>query len=148
MRRTALAVTLALTVVASASAGPSKAVVVKAAYNKELKETILVDGAGRTLYLDTADYPRNTSSCVAIGQGCPQIWPALRPPATAGTGVKASLLGTTVDGKQVSYNGHPLYYFHGGHGLGAPDTKAGQVNGFAVYQVWWAVSPKGTAIKK
>ncbi len=148
MRRIALAAGVALILAVPAGAAPSKAVVVKAVYNAYLKATILVDGSGRTLYLDTADHPRNTSSCAAIGQSCPTIWPALKPPASTGPGVKASLLGTTTDGKQVSYNGHPLYYFHGGQSYGAPDRKPGQVNGFGIYQVWWAVSPKGTAVKK
>src|SRR5438105_3506342 len=47
MRRTALAVALALIVAASASAAP-KAVAVQAAYNKALKATILDDGRGLT----------------------------------------------------------------------------------------------------
>jgi hypothetical protein len=48
----------------------------------------------------------------------------LKPPASAGRGAKPSLLGTTTD------------------------SKAGEVNGFGIYQVWWPVSPKGTAVKK
>jgi hypothetical protein len=43
---------------------------------------------------------------------------------------------------QVTYNGHPLYYF-------AEDTKAGQTNGQGVNAFgakWFVVSPSGKAI--
>jgi len=146
MRRTALAVALALTVAASASAAP-KAVAVKAAYNKALKATILVDGRGLTLYVWTADIPKNNSVC-DTDPSCTKLWRPLAPPATAGTGVKPSLLGTSTDGKAVTYNGHPLYFFRGGAGVGPADKKPGQLNGQGVYQVWFVVTPKGTLIKK
>ena len=63
----------------------------------------------------------------------------------AGTGATAGLLGTTTrtDGKvEVTYAGHPLYYF-------IKDTKAGDttgqgVNGFGA--LWWVLSPAGKAI--
>ena len=100
--------------------------------------TILVDGAGRTLYLFTKDSP-GTSTCTG---GCLALWPPLLGTATAGTGVDASLLGTLTrpDGKtQVSYKGMPLYYW-------ARDTAPGQTNGQGVQGVWWVVSPQGTPI--
>jgi predicted lipoprotein with Yx(FWY)xxD motif len=59
-----------------------------------------------------------------------------------GTGVKASLLGTTTrsDGNpEVTYNGHPLYYYAG-------DRKAGDTNGQDLNQFgapWYVVSPAG-----
>jgi Secreted repeat of unknown function len=72
---------------------------------------------------------------------------ARRPPQR-GAGVNASLLGTTKDRKQVTYNGHPLYYFHDGRSIGGlPDKKPGQVNGQGVIYAWYVVSPKGNAIK-
>ena len=92
---------MAMILAVPAGAAPSKAVVVKAVYNAYLKATILVDGSGRTLYLDTADNPRNTSSCAAIGQSCPTIWPAIgsfeiRHHATSG--VRRGACGTYTDG--------------------------------------------------
>jgi len=146
MRRIALAAGLALALAVPAAAAPSKAVVVEAAYNKALKATILVDGSGRTLYLWTADNPRNNSVC-APDPGCAKYWPPLKAPATAGPGVKASLLRTTTDGKVVTYNGHPLYHFAGYTGVGPPDKKAGQINGQGAFVVWWVVSPNGAPIK-
>jgi predicted lipoprotein with Yx(FWY)xxD motif len=65
----------------------------------------------------------------------------------AGSGVRASLLGTTkrTDGKkQVTYNGHPLYYFAG-------DSSPGAATGQGLEQFgarWWVVSPAGRAIKR
>jgi predicted lipoprotein with Yx(FWY)xxD motif len=144
----ALAVFVFLALAAPAAAGSSK-VVVKAAYNKVVKATILVDGSGRSLYLYSSDR-RGVSACAKEGADCTNIWYALKAGGhvKAGAGVKASLLGTTTDGKQVTYNGHPLYYFHGGRGAGLPDRKPGQVYGQGLFGVWWVVSPKGNAIKK
>ena len=60
--------------------------------------------------------------------------------------MRAGLLGTTkrADGKlQVTYAGHPLYYFSG-------DTKPGQINCENVVEfggLWLVVSPRGAAVK-
>jgi predicted lipoprotein with Yx(FWY)xxD motif len=147
MRRIALAATLALALSVPATALPAKGRVVRAAYNKALKASILVDGRGMTLYVWTADTPKNHSVC-SPDPSCAPLWPALKAPATAGPGVKASLLSVTDDGKQVTYAGHPLYFFHGGQGTGAGDKKPGQLNGQGVYQVWFVITPKGTLIKR
>src|SRR5882672_8635741 len=83
---------------------------------------VLVGANGRTLYLFTADKGAN-SAC--YGQ-CATYWPPLiagKP--SVGAGLDASMLGTTKrkDGKlQVTYNGHPLYFF-------AVDKKAGDIKG-------------------
>ena len=135
-------------VAAGAPIASSSQAVVKAAFNKTLKTTILVDGAGRTLYLFTSD-PKNVSTCAAVDPTCPKIWPKYTTSGkpTAGPGVKATLLGVTT-GKQVTYNGHPLYHFAGAAGYGAADKKPGQVNGQGLFQLWYVVSPKGTPIRK
>jgi predicted lipoprotein with Yx(FWY)xxD motif/plastocyanin len=101
---------------------------------------ILADGAGRTLYLFTKD-TKNTSNCYGA---CATAWPPFYTNGApqAGTGVDASMLGTTTrtDGKvQVTYNGAPLYYF-------AKDTKLGDATGQDVGKVWFAVSPSGTQV--
>ena len=57
----------------------------------------------------------------------------------------ASLLGTTTrnDGKtEVTYAGHPLYYFVQDKAMG--DTTGQGVNGFG--GLWWVVSPSGAAV--
>jgi predicted lipoprotein with Yx(FWY)xxD motif len=101
---------------------------------------ILVDGNGRTLYAFTKD-KGGQSAC--SGQ-CASNWPALTGPATAGTGVQASLLSTAMqaDGKsQVTYGGKPLYYFAG-------DAKPGDINGQGVGNVWFALTAGGELVKE
>jgi predicted lipoprotein with Yx(FWY)xxD motif len=102
----------------------------------------LVGPNGRTLYLLTADKGKS-STC--YGQ-CASLWPPLiAAKPTAGAGLKVSLLGTTKrrDGKlQVTYGGHPLYFF-------VQDKKAGDVKGQGIVNfggAWWVVSPAGKKI--
>src|SRR4051794_1776867 len=103
----------------------------------------LTDGSGRALYLWVAD--KGTKS-VCSGE-CAQDWPPLTTKGTpaAGTGVKAAELGTTTrpgGGTQVTYHGHPLYYFEGDTG---PGTTTGQ--GSPQFGAkWWLVAPTGAAI--
>jgi hypothetical protein len=64
---------------------------------------------------------------------------------TATGGVQASDLGTLTrsDGTmQVTYKGHPLYYFVGDSGPGM--AKGQGVNGFGAK--WWLVSPSGNDV--
>jgi predicted lipoprotein with Yx(FWY)xxD motif len=63
----------------------------------------------------------------------------------AGAGVQASLLGTTTrtDGKvEVTYAGHPLYYFVKDKAAG--DVTGQGINGFGA--LWWVVAPSGASI--
>jgi predicted lipoprotein with Yx(FWY)xxD motif len=74
----------------------------------------LVDGNGRTLYLFEGDRT-NISTLSAAGTA---VWPrfASNTPVKAGNGVQAALIGTTTTPtgvKQVTYQGHPLYYYVG-----------------------------------
>lgn len=105
--------------------------------------TYLVGASGRALYLWVADH-NGKSSCAGA---CAQNWPpvtASTMPKTAG-GATASDLGTTTrsDGsKQLTYKGHPLYYFIGDPG---PNSTSGQGSS-AFGAKWWLVSPSGSAI--
>jgi predicted lipoprotein with Yx(FWY)xxD motif len=104
---------------------------------------ILVDSRGITLY----DFVKDKGGKSACYGACAALWPPLlthgRP--VAGHGVRRSLLGTTrrKDGKvEVTYAGHPLYYF-------VSDRKPGQTTGQGVNQfggLWWVLSPKGKEI--
>jgi predicted lipoprotein with Yx(FWY)xxD motif len=106
--------------------------------------TFLTDAKGRTLYLWDADHGA-MSTC---NGECAQDWPPLTTKAApkAGAGVKASLLGTSKrsDGTQeVTYAGHPLYYYAG-------DTAPGQTTGqgsAAFGAPWWVVTPGGKALQ-
>lgn len=120
----------------SAVSAPGASDVVNVGQNAALG-SFLVDSKGMTLYLFTKDTP-NTSACYG---GCATIWPPLLTTgaATAGTGVTASLLGTTkrTDGTtQVTYNGWPLYYY-------AKDKAAGDTTGENVQGVWFVITPAG-----
>lgn len=104
---------------------------------------ILVDQRGRTLYLFARD--RNgKSSCSG---SCATYWPPVIATGKlhAGTGAKASLLGTTrrADGRrQVTYRHHPLYRYAG-------DATKGQTSGQGLDASggkWWVLSPAGTKI--
>jgi predicted lipoprotein with Yx(FWY)xxD motif len=106
---------------------------------------ILVDGDGRALYLFTRDRGRERSRCYG---SCAEAWPPFytRGEPRAGGHARASRIGTTRrrNGKtQVTYNGHPLYYY-------VTDRKPGQVTCQNVEEfggVWLVVSPKGRAIR-
>ncbi len=103
----------------------------------------LTDGSGRTVYLWAKD-SMNMSACSGA---CAAAWPPV--PAngtlTATGGAKASDLGTITrsDGtKQVTYDGHPLYYFVG-------DSASGQTNGQGSDNFgakWWLVASSGAEI--
>ena len=104
--------------------------------------TYLVDSKGRTLYMFTPD---KTKKSTCTGE-CIAAWPALETtgkPKASGS-AKASLLGTSKrsdDGKlQVTYKGHPLYYF-------ANDKKAGDTKGEDLVDKWYVVSPSGKKIE-
>lgn len=104
---------------------------------------VLFDGRPR-LYLFT----RERSSRSRCYGACATAWP---PFLTTGeprarTGARESLLGTTRrrDGKtQVTYRGHPLYYY-------VTDRKPGQITCQDVVEfggTWLVVSPSGRAVR-
>jgi predicted lipoprotein with Yx(FWY)xxD motif len=104
--------------------------------------TFLTDG-GRSVYLWNAD-AMNKSNCSGA---CAGAWPPVMATGkvTAAHGVKPSDLGTIArsgGGKQVTYNGHPLYYF-------AADTGAGMVKGQGSKEFgagWYVLNAKGSKI--
>jgi predicted lipoprotein with Yx(FWY)xxD motif len=127
--------------------------VVKVAFNKALKKSILVDSRGFTLYMYTADSPGQPSCYNDPTYHCSKAWPPLltKGAPRAGQGAKASLLRTakrTGGGLQVTYKGHPLYTNAGAPSVGlVADKKPGDVNGQRFLEIWWALSPAGTPIR-
>jgi predicted lipoprotein with Yx(FWY)xxD motif len=106
---------------------------------------VLVGPNGRTLYLFQKD--KSTSSTCS-GE-CATDWPPLTTTGkpAAGTGVAAGMLGTTKrsDGTvQVTYNGHPLYYFEGDKSTG---SIAGQ-GADAFGAEWYTVGSNGAKVEK
>jgi predicted lipoprotein with Yx(FWY)xxD motif len=105
--------------------------------------TFLVTSSGRAVYL----WAKDTGNMSACTGACAGAWP---PVTTTGTvtasgGAKASELGTITrsDGtKQVTYDGHPLYFFAGDSG---PGTATGQgSDNFGAK--WWLVAPNGSDV--
>jgi predicted lipoprotein with Yx(FWY)xxD motif len=146
MRR-ALFTTMALAgVVAVAFTGSSLAAGSRATVKTRHGElgTFLVDGKGRTLYLFEKDRTKK-STCYGA---CATAWPPLLTsgkPKVAGK-AKRKLLGTVkrTDGKtQVTYKGHPLYYFFGDKKAG--DTTGEGVDGFGAE--WYVLAPSGKKIE-
>jgi predicted lipoprotein with Yx(FWY)xxD motif len=106
--------------------------------------TFLVDAKGRALYLWDADHG-SKSTC---NGECATDWPPLTTTGTpkASGKAKTSLLGTTKrsDGsREVTYAGHPLYYYAGDTGPG--QTTGQGSDGFGA--PWWVVTPAGKAIQ-
>jgi len=107
--------------------------------------SVLVDTRGRTLYLFEADKGR-TSVCYGK---CATFWPPLisKGAPRAGAGIHKGLLGVTMrkDGKhQVTYAGHPLYFF-------VKDTKPGQTLGQNLDFFggeWYVLAASGRKIEK
>jgi predicted lipoprotein with Yx(FWY)xxD motif len=103
----------------------------------------LTNSSGRAIYLFMAD-SKDKSACSGA---CASAWPPVTTTGspTASGSAMASELGTITrsDGtKQVTYDGHPLYYFAGDTGAG---TDKGQgVDGFGAK--WWLVAPSGSSI--
>jgi predicted lipoprotein with Yx(FWY)xxD motif len=103
----------------------------------------LVGSGGKALYLWVKDMG-SMSMCTG---GCAAAWPPLT--ATAVPTVSAPLVQSKValtarsDGtKQVTYAGHPLYYYAAD--TGADDTYGQGSDSFGAK--WWLVAPTGTAI--
>jgi predicted lipoprotein with Yx(FWY)xxD motif len=122
---------------AAASSAPS----LKAGSSKYGK--VLFDRGGRVLYTFARDHGK-ASTCYG---GCAAAWPpfTVKQAPKAGAGVRSGLLGTTRrrDGSlQVTYAGHPLYYFTG-------DKKPGQITCQNVSSFggrWFVINPNGKPV--
>ncbi len=95
--------------------------------------TILTNAQGMTLYYRTSD----SGSSVCSG-GCASAWPPMLATGSATPTGATSLpgqlsVGTNANGKQVEYNGHPLYTYSG-------DSAPGQTKGQGIGGVWFAVT--------
>ena len=139
------------TVGAAASAAPSEAAPSEAAsaatggVTVSLSDTSLgkvITGAnGMTLYLFTPD-SKGKSACTG---DCASSWPPLTSDAapTLGAGLDAEDFSTITrdDGsKQVTFYGHPVYYFAG-------DTVAGQTSGQGLGGKWYVINKEGNAVE-
>jgi predicted lipoprotein with Yx(FWY)xxD motif len=105
----------------------------------------LVDGQGHSLYLFEKD-ERGESYC---NDACAAVWPPLETSSTprGAAGVESAALGTIKrdDGDlQVTYQGHPLYYY------AADASTAGKTQGQGVNQFgadWYLVNASGKPLE-
>jgi len=105
---------------------------------------ILTDAQGRTLYL----FARDTGAGSMCDSSCAAVWPPLTTggAALAGSGAASGLVGTITraDGsRQVTYNGHPLYYYVGDRNPG--DTTGQNLDQFG--GAWYVLSAAGAQIR-
>jgi predicted lipoprotein with Yx(FWY)xxD motif len=110
--------------------------------NTKLGKQVVVDSAGKTVYLYEPDGSDSTSQ---VPTGIRSTWPAVAAPAGApkvSSELDSSKVGTQTqpDGtKQISYNGHLLYTFAG-------DSAPGDAGGQGLGGVWFTISPAGEKI--
>jgi predicted lipoprotein with Yx(FWY)xxD motif len=105
--------------------------------------SVLVDKSGRALYLFTRDRT-SVSQCYGA---CADRWPPFLTGGVPmpGTGAQANLLGRTrrrEGSTQVTYHGHPLYYYIG-------DRRPGQVLCQDVEEFggrWYVLTRRGSAV--
>ena len=100
---------------------------------------VLTNAKGFTLYWFVPD----TSTKSNCNGSCATIWPPVKGPATAGSGVTGKLTTITRSNgsEQATYNGHPLYTYTG-------DTASGQNHGNGINAsggVWHEVTVTGAA---
>jgi predicted lipoprotein with Yx(FWY)xxD motif len=92
-----------------------------------MRDGILVDAAGRTVYTFDKDAP-GKSNCSG---GCLGAWPAFMGKEGASAKGEFTLIDAN-GGKQWTIKGMPLYYFSG-------DSKPGERNGEGSGGVWHSV---------
>ena len=105
--------------------------------------TVLTNGSGKAVYL----WAKDTGDMSNCNGACAGAWPPVTTTgtATAAGGATASDIGTITrsDGtKQVTYDGHPLYYFSGDSGPGMASGQGSDAFGAK----WWLVAPAGSDV--
>jgi predicted lipoprotein with Yx(FWY)xxD motif len=133
---------------AASNAGAATSSVTVSAKSVSGLGTVLVNQKGQTLYMLTSE-KGGKITCTA-SSGCLHAWPEINLPsgakaATAGSGVKSSLLGTVKGGAgktEVTYNGWPLYTFIG-------DSSAGSAKGQGISNfggTWYVLNTAGDPV--
>ncbi len=102
---------------------------------------VVADSKGLTLYLYVPD---GTGTVSKVPAALLAAWPPVQAtqPLTFGPGLTAKAgTATQPNGQRwVTYNGHLLYSFTG-------DEAPGDVNGNALGDVWYAVTPSGEPVQ-
>jgi predicted lipoprotein with Yx(FWY)xxD motif len=118
---------------------------VSVVHNSSLGSILVAGPKQRTVYLFAADKgPASTCS-----GACAEVWPPVITtgnPKAAG-GANTADLGTITrsDGtKQVTYKGHPLYYY-AGDGPNGGETSGQAISSFGA--PWYVLTPSGSEVK-
>ena len=129
---------------AAAATGSGGAAVTVSSKHAKGVGTILAAGSKHlTVYLFEGDHG-TTPTCTGT---CEQVWPPVKASGQVGSAgaAMAAHLGTTTrpDGtKQVTYNGHPLYYY-------AKDGDSGDAYGQGIKSFgadWYVLKPSGSKV--
>ena len=130
-------------VAATAMAAPGGKPTVKVVKTTGLGK-LLGTSSGLTLY----HYTDEKGGKIDCKGACAKLWPPLLVKAgvkpTLGPGLAAAKVGTVQrpdGGTQVTYNGYALYRY-------APDKKAGDVKGQALFKAWYVIAPTGKLVKR
>ena len=129
----------------SASSGSTAAVATVSVAHSSLGSILVAGPKQRTVYLFAAD-KGPMSMCSGA---CAEVWPPVITTASpkAAGGANTADLGTITrsDGtKQVTYKGHPLYYYVG------DGTSGGETSGQAISSFgapWYVLTPSGSEVK-
>jgi predicted lipoprotein with Yx(FWY)xxD motif len=137
-----LVVVVSAVAAGAAIAGGQQAATVKVVKTADYGK-VLATSSGMTLY----HYTDETRGKVDCKGACAKLWPPLLVKSgakpTVGAGLTASKLGTLKrpdGGTQVTYNGLGLYRY-------APDKKAGDVKGQALFKAWYVIAPTGKIVR-
>ena len=105
---------------------------------------LLATSSGLTLY----HYTDEKGGKIDCKGACAKLWPPLLVKAGTkpilGPGLSVAKVGTVKrpdGGTQVTYNGYALYRY-------APDKKAGDVKGQALFKAWYVIAPTGKLVKR
>jgi predicted lipoprotein with Yx(FWY)xxD motif len=138
-----VAVVAAVGIVAAGAMGASSHPTVKVMKTASLGK-LLATSSGLTLY----HYTDEKGGKIDCKGACAKLWPPLLVKAgvkpTLGPGLSSAKVGTVRrpdGGTQVTYNGYALYRY-------APDKKAGDVKGQALFKAWYAIAPTGKLVKR
>jgi len=132
----------ATTAASGATAGIATVSVV---HNSSLGSILVAGPKQRTVYLFAADKgPASTCS-----GACAEVWPPVitttSPKATDGANTADLGTITRSDGtKQVTYKGHPLYYY-AGDGTSGGETSGQAISSFGA--PWYVLTPSGSEVK-
>jgi predicted lipoprotein with Yx(FWY)xxD motif len=126
---------------ASSASTTSAAPVSVTAKSSKLGLILAAGPKRKTVYL----FENDTGSASSCSGGCASVWPPVTGTATAGAGAVSADLGTITrsDGTtQVTYKGHPLYFF-------ARDGDAGDSYGEGLKSFgasWYVLTPSGRKV--